>query len=470
MNFGSKRGGFSINDNVTLATKISKIVAEKGGSTYYIGGCVRDRIQKKEIKDIDIEVHGIFPDQLEKILDSIGERISIGESFGIYSVKGYSLDIAMPRKEKNRGVGHRDFDICIDPFIGTYKAALRRDFTINTLMQNVLTGEIIDHFNGVRDIQNKIIRHVNMASFKEDPLRVLRAAQFSARFNYSVADDTIELCKTMDLSTLPKERIMGELEKALLKSDKPSIFFEVLREMNQLNEWFPELEKLIGVQQNPKYHAEGDVWVHTMMVTDAAIKLKYKTTNPLGFMLSAVTHDFGKALCTKAKNGEIHAYMHETLGLPLIENFLRRLTSEKYLIRYVLNLAKHHMDPTRYAADKSSIKSTNKMFDQSVDPEALICIAIADNLGKVTLQECVPHDDFFYKRLSIYKEYMSRPYVQGRDLIDAGLVPSERFSEYLGFARKLRLAGIKKENALRQTLALARKKGEYEGPNNKKTS
>ncbi|MCD8048037.1 MAG: tRNA nucleotidyltransferase [Clostridia bacterium] len=442
--------------NVDMAVKIARAVGERGGTVYYVGGFVRDRVRREENKDVDIEVHGIYPQELEEILDSLGERISTGESFGIYNLKGYSIDIAMPRKEEKRGAGHRDFDICVDPFLGTYKAAKRRDFTINALMENVLTGEITDHFGGVRDIEEKKIRHIADDTFAEDPLRVLRAAQFAARFGYDVAEETIELCSKMDLSALPKERIMGETEKALLKAEKPSVFFEVLRKMGQLRFWFCELEKTIGVEQNPKFHAEGDVWIHTMMVCDEAAKLREKVQNPLGFMLAAVAHDFGKVLCTETVNGEIHAYRHEILGLPLVESFMNRLTAEKELILYVMNLAEHHMKPNMLAGDNASIKATNKMFDKAVDPEGLICLAIADGLGKRTDAEYVSNDEFFYKRLEIYREYMKRPYVMGRDLIEAGIEPSERFGEYLQYAHKLRLAGVEKESALRQTLAYIR--------------
>ena len=444
-------------NDIDMAVKIAELVRQSGGTAYYVGGYVRDKLRHKENKDIDIEVHGIIPSKLEDILDSLGERISIGESFGIYNLKGYSLDIAMPRKETNRGKGHRDFDIFVDPFIGIGKAAMRRDFTFNALSEDILTGEIIDPYGGVKDIEQGVIRHVNDATFVEDPLRVLRAAQFAARFEYTVADTTTALCSSIDLSALPKERIMGELEKALLKSNKPSIFFETLRMMDQLHVWFPELENLIGVEQSPRHHAEGDVWNHTMLVLDAAVQFRDKVANPLGFMLSAITHDFGKAVCTESVDGVIHSYQHEIVGKPIIEQFLTRLTSEKDLINYVLNLSELHMLPNMLAADKSSIKSTNKLFDRAVDPEGLIYLAIADDMGRKAAGGYISHEDFFMKRLAIYKEYMSRPYVRGQDLIDAGVSPSVRFTDYLSYAHKLRLAGVSKDNALRQVLAEVRK-------------
>ena len=443
--------------DMEMAKKIAEAARDMGGCAYFVGGYVRDLIQGDVGKDIDIEVHGLTPDQLKGLLDSLGQRLDIGESFGIFGLRGYSIDIAMPRKESCRGRGHRDFDVFVDPHIGTLGAAKRRDFTVNAMMQNVLTGEIIDHFGGRGDLKNGIIRHVNDDSFAEDPLRVLRGAQFAARFGFKIADETKALCQTMDISTLPKERIMGELQKALLKAEKPSLFFEKMREMNQLSAWFSELEALIGIEQNPKYHSEGDVWVHTMMVLDQAARLKEYSGNPLGFMLSAVTHDFGKAVATEVIDGVVHAYGHEVKGLPLIKTFMQRLTNEVDLTKYVLNMAELHMKPNVLAAVNASVKSSNKMLDSAIDPEGLICLAIADGLGKTSPNEYVSYNDYFKERVAIYREYMSRPYVMGQDLIDAGLKPCRDFSEYLSYAHKLRLAGVEKESALKQTLSYAKK-------------
>ncbi len=440
------------------AEKIAYAVSQRGGRAYYVGGYVRDFILEIPNKDIDIEVHGLAPAVLEEILDSFGERISIGESFGIYNIRGCQIDIAMPRKEKLRGVGHRDFEVFVDPFAGTEKAAMRRDFTVNALMMDVLTREIVDHFGGITDLKNKVLRHVNNETFAEDPLRVLRGAQFAARFEFSPAPETVELCKDMDLSHLPKERVAAELEKALLKAKRPSVFFAELRKMEQLDVWFPELAALIGVEQNPKHHSEGDVWVHTMMTLDEAVKYRDKVKDPFAFMLSAITHDFGKAVTTAVINGEIHSHGHEEKGLPIAEAFVKRITDEVGVLKYVLNLTEYHMKPNTMAAYNSSVKKTNKLFDESADPLGLICIAMSDSRGKTAPREYISYDSFLYERLEIYREYMSRPYVMGRDLIDAGLKPAPYFSDILDYAHKLRLAGIEKESALKQTLSYARKK------------
>lgn len=443
--------------DLNTAHELARAVADRGGTAYYVGGCVRDRLMGAPVKDIDIEVHGVAPETLREILDSLGECLTVGESFGVYSLKGCSVDIAMPRKETVSGRGHRDFEVFVDPFIGTYKAAARRDFTVNAMMQNVLTGEITDHFGGQEDLRRGVLRHVNAATFAEDPLRVLRGAQFAARFGFAVAEETEALCRTMPLDALPKERVMGELEKALLKSDRPSVFFTELRRMDQLGTWFPELEALIGVEQNPRFHTEGDVWTHTLLVLDAAAEYRERASSPLAFMLSALTHDMGKAVTTRRVNGEVHAYGHEIEGLPLAERFICRLTAQKDVLRYVLNMTEHHMRPNTAAGDRSAVKSTNRMFDRSADPEGLICLALADARGTVKPGPAFSGGEFLTRRLSLYRETMARPYVEGKDLIAAGLAPGPELGEFLAYAHKLRLAGVEKTLALKQTLAYAEK-------------
>lgn len=437
-----------------LCGRIAQRVAEKGGTAYYVGGWVRDRLMGIPNKDVDMEVHGIAPAVLREILEGFGERITVGESFGVYTLKGYSIDIAMPRRETVRGLGHGDFDICVDPFAGTRAAAMRRDFTVNALMQNVLTGEIVDAFGGRDDLRQGVLRHVSDASFAEDALRVLRGAQFAARFGFSVAPETAALCRKMSLRHLARERVMDEVKKALCKADKPSVFFTFLRDVDKLQDWFPELQALIGVEQPPEHHAEGDVWTHTMMVLDAAASFRDRVREPFAFMLSALCHDFGKAVCTETTDGVIHALGHETKGLPLAEAFVRRLTDAHLPMQYVRNLTEYHMKPNKMAADGASIKATNRLFDASVDPEALVYLALADGLGK--LPQTTASEAFLHERLEIFKEYMKRPYVMGRDLIEAGLAPSPMFSAVLAYAHKLRLAGVDKQSALKQTLAYAK--------------
>ena len=432
--------------DIRMARQIASCVKEAGGCVYYVGGYVRDALLQCENKDVDIEVHGISPGRLEAVLDSLGQRLEMGESFGIYALKGYSLDIALPRGANDEP----------DPFVGPHEAARRRDLTINAMMQDVLTGEVLDFFGGRMDLESGVLRHVDAETFVRDPLRVLRTAQFAARFGFAVADETLKLCSTIDLSGIARERVEAELKKALLKSPRPSVFFDVLRRMGQLSCWFGEVEALIDVEQNPRFHAEGDVYTHTMMVLDEAAAFRERVQNPFALMLSAVTHDFGKAICSELIDGVIHAYKHETKGLPLVQTFMERITNEQKLIEQVLNLTELHMKPIVQVKAGSSVKSMNKMFDQAIDPEALIAIALADDLGRFPRRTDLDFDGMLHHHLTVYCEYMARPYVMGRDLIQSGLQPGPEFSEILAYAHKLRLAGVEKENQLKQTLAYAR--------------
>ena len=448
--------------------RIEKVIADKvraaGGSTYYVGGFVRDRLLGIDNKDVDIEVHGIMPQTLHHILEEIGEPLAFGQSFGIFSVRGYDIDIAMPRKERavasenGEPRGHRDFDIEVDPFIGTYEAARRRDFTINALMEDVLTGEITDHFGGRADLNEGIIRHIDDDTFVEDPLRVLRGAQFAARFGFRTAHETAELCRNINLSSLTRERVAEEMKKALLKADCPSVFFEELRKMDQLSVWFPELEALIGVKQDPVFHPEGDVWIHTMEVVDRAAQFRDLVSDPFAFMMLALTHDMGKAVTTSYVKGRIHAYEHEIWGVPIVQNFISRLTGEKAVLDYVLNMVPLHMRPNVAAYNKPSVKSTNRMFDEAAAPEDLIYFASADRPVFSGSESFTGDSAFLFERLDEYKKTMEKPYVMGRDLIEAGLEPGEEFGDLLSYAHKLRLAGIDKESAMKQVLAMARKK------------
>ena len=440
-------------DKKELAEKIASAVNEEGGRVFYVGGCVRDKLLKIENKDIDIEVHGIDPFKLKEILERFGTVKAFGKSFGVYQIAGYDIDIAMPRRERAIGKGHRDFEIDVDPFIGYEEAARRRDFTINALMEDVLTHQIIDSFGGLEDLKNKVIRCVDPKTFIEDPLRVLRAAQFASRFEFEIDKDTIALCKSIDLSTLSEERIEEELKKALLKADKPSIFFRSLREMDQLETWFPLLKQLIGLEQDPIYHPEGDVWNHTMDVLDRCTKYRDQVSNPYAFMLLGLCHDLGKIITTEEIDGRIHSYSHEIKGIPLIKDFIGRFSNENDIRRYVVNLTSLHMRPFSLAKDHSGIKSTNKVFDSCFAPHDLILFCIADKGDKAKKEDI----EFLFERYAIYEEYMSRPYVSGDDLIGEGLKPDTSFSQILEYAHKLRLAGVEKDHALKQSLAYAKK-------------
>ncbi len=446
--------------DLELARTIALQVREAGGCAYYVGGYVRDLLLAQENKDIDIEVHGLTPEKLAEILSSLGEITSYGESFGIFGLRHCHLDIAMPRSECAVGSGHRDFLCTVDPFIGTYSAAVRRDFTINAMMQDILTGSLIDHFGGQKDLENHMIRHIDDIRFAEDPLRVLRGAQFAARFDFTIAPETIEICRQMELSVLPPERIFEEMKKALLKALRPSVFFESLRQMDQLGIWFPELKALVGIPQPADYHPEGDVWTHTLHVLDAAARLRNEAESPVGLMLSALCHDLGKVCTTRTESdGRLHAFGHEQAGLPLTEQFLSRLTSEKKLRQYVLNMVELHMRPNLLAAQGAGRKAYNRLFDRSVSPSDLLLLSKADALGSSVQQEKYLETETILRRhLDDFHIMMNQPGVTGTELIAAGFHPGAAFHEALDYAHRLQLSGVDHKNALAQTVAFLKKR------------
>lgn len=445
-------------DVTSKAEEIAERVHALGGLAYYVGGYVRDRLLGRDSKDIDIEIHGITEDALIELLSDMGETASFGRSFGIHTLRGTGIDIALPRTERSTGQGHRQFDVSVDPFIGTEAASSRRDFTINALMKDVLTGEILDYHGGREDLEKGIIRHVSDASFADDPLRVLRAASFASRLGFEIAEETASLCRSIDISQLSSERIEEELAKALLGSDSPSVFFEELRRMDQLSFWFPELEALIDLPQDPLYHPEGDVWVHTMEVIDRAAALRDKTDEPLSFMLLCLCHDFGKAVTTELIKGRYHAYQHEVKGIPVIESFLRRIVKEKSIRRYVTGMVPLHMRPNVAAFSKPSVKSTNRLFYEAASPGDLVYFAICDKPVLAGEENFTGDSDFLWERLSVFEDTMSKPHITGKDLIEAGISPGEELGRLLDYALKLRLAGIDKDQAMKQVMGMARRK------------
>lgn len=296
-----------MNKDILLASKVK----EKGGRAFYVGGYVRDLLLNIPNKDIDIEVHGIAEKDLVAILNEIGEVDYYGRSFGIYALRHEDIEVALPRSEKVLGTGHRDFEIIVDPDMGYKNAALRRDFTINALMMDVLSHEILDYFNGTDDLNKGIIRHVNDVSFVEDPLRVYRAAQFASRFGFKIDERTVELCRGIDTFVLSRERIEEELKKALLKAERAEIFFECLKEMNQKDVWFKGVNNLSCLM---KYESN-----------------RINADNKYYFMVLLLALDNGLDFIEAfSNNRELKAYVKRYYELyELINN--RTLFTERYL-------------------------------------------------------------------------------------------------------------------------------------------
>ena len=399
--------------DIAMAEEIARRVAAAGGRTFYVGGLVRDRLLGRESKDVDIEVHGVTPSALEGILDSLGERTVMGASFGIYGLRHCGLDIAMPRRETATGGGHRDFDVLVDPFLGTQGAARRRDFTMNALMQDVLTGEIIDHFGGAEDLRRGRIRHVDGRTFVEDPLRVLRAAQMAARFGFEIDPSTRALSSRMDLRPLARERVMEEARKALLGAPMPSVFFVELARMGQLEPWFTELGQL----------AAGGLEA-CLRALDRAAGRRDRAAYPLGFVFAALCCGLGE----------------DSAG-----TLLARLTGEQRLTRYVLGMTALRALPDDLDAAGADAGEFGLMLDRSPDAGDLILLTGCRRSDAEA-------DARLAARLDVYRRRAAAPGVTGSDLAAAGFRPGPRFGQALEFARRLQLQGVEKDEALPRTL------------------
>lgn len=433
--------------------KLAEIVKENGGRAMLVGGCVRDELMGIEPKDFDLEIYGIAPEKLRAILDSFGNVDAVGEAFTVYKI-GQNLDVALPRRERKIGRGHKGFVVEGDPQMSFAEAAKRRDFTINAIMQDVLTKEIIDPFDGQTDIKNKILRVVSTETFAEDSLRVLRAAQFAARFEFTIDAETIEICRKIDLTDLPKERIWGEFEKLLLKSAKPSIGLQYFYDLNVSNQLFPELVALVGIPQEKEWHPEGNVDTHTLMVVDEARKLidDLPYAKQVTVMLGAVCHDLGKPSTTKFFDGRWRSHAHDEAGVEPTISFLNTLgiyTLDGYDVRsQIVQLVRYHLLPGMFYKNPPGDGAFRRLA-RKVEPDLLYRVSKADSLGRNP--EWLPKEKHFdaaaqewfierVRELNIEKE-APRPILMGRHLIELGLKPSAEFKRILEAVYEKQLDG-----------------------------
>lgn len=418
-----------------------------------VGGCVRDELMNVEPKDFDIEVYGIEPHKLKELLNQIGIVNTVGESFTVYKI-GHDLDVSLPRRERKTGRGHKGFVVEGDGNMSFEEAAKRRDFTINAIMKDVLTGEIVDCYNGQSDIKLKKIKHINDETFVEDSLRVLRAAQFAARFEFDIDDATITLCRSIDLTDLPKERIWTELEKLLIKSNKPSIGLQYFYDLNIANQLFPELTALVGVPQEYEWHPEGNVDVHTLLVVDEARKLidDLPYAKQITVMLAALCHDFGKPATTKFFDGRWRAHGHDEAGIEPTISFLDKLgifTLDGYDVReQIIQLVRYHLTPGMFDKSKPGDGAFRRLA-RKVEPDLLYRVSKADALGRnpdwIQKEKHFNSDaqERFIERIRGLSIEIKAPeqILLGRHLIDLGLKPSKTFGDILGAVYELQLDG-----------------------------
>jgi tRNA nucleotidyltransferase (CCA-adding enzyme) len=423
--------------------KLARAVSEAGGRALMVGGCVRDRLLGLGAKDWDVEVYGVEPASLRELLDRMGRVNVVGEAFTVYKL-GRDLDVSIPRRERKTGRGHKSFYIEGDPSMSFEDAARRRDFTVNAILEDPLTGELIDPFGGRADIDAKLLRAVSPETFIEDSLRVLRAAQFAARFDFTVEEGTVELCRSIDLADLPAERIWGELEKILLVARSPYVGLQWLAALGATPQLFPEIEVLSGCPQEPEWHPEGDVEIHTYLTCDRARELIDDLDYPrrVTVMLAALCHDFGKPSTTEFMEGRTRSRGHAEAGVQPTLSFLERLkmfTLEGYDVRaQVAALVRDHLKPGEfYRARDEVTDGAFRRLARECELELLYRVAKADSLGRNA--PWVPRERWFTsdaqewfiaraRELSIERKAPA-PILMGRHLLEMGLKPSPLVGE-----------------------------------------
>ncbi len=423
-----------------MITTIARDIANQGGRVFYTGGFVRDYLLQDEApngKDIDLEVFGLDKAKLISVLSTYGQPIEVGKSFPIIKISHHP---------------EWDFTLPETPGASYQEACARRDFTINAMMMDVLTGEILDFFGGQEDLENKLIRHTTENVFKEDPLRTYRAVQLAARFGFRIDGATLELMKQTNLDNIKPERILEELRKLLLLASQPSLGLGYMQETGILERRHPMLFRLVGCEQSPLNHPEGDVWQHTLQVVDICARLKEQSQDPEVLMFAALLHDLGKPVTTCTRNGKITAYGHDLKGEKMARIFLNQLNASKSLIAGVEKLVREHMHPVLLYKTREQVsdKAIRKLVNR-VNVRELLLLAEADFKGRGKERDFEPVQEWLMDRISrlgLDPEQGITPFVQGRDLIALGLKPGTDFRKILDQCFEMQLEGKSRREIL----------------------
>lgn len=413
---------------------ICRKVRAAGGRALVVGGTVRDALLGLPAVDLDLEVYGLAPERLQALLAEDFQLDLVGKSFGVIKLRGLPIDVSLPRRESKRGLGHKGFAVCSDPHLSLAEAAARRDFTINAMAYDPLEEELLDPHGGARDLEAGVLRHVS-EHFVEDPLRVLRAMQFAARFELRVAPETVALCRRIEPEGLARERRWEEWKKLVLAGRRPSLGLAFWRDCGWLR-YTPELAALVDCPQDPEWHPEGDVWTHTLHVMDAfAGERSGDEHDDLVVGFACLCHDFGKPATTViGDDGRIRSPDHESQGEAPTRAFLGRLTNQKELIDEVVALVREHLKPIQLYRSRAGPAAVRRLARRVGRIDLLVRVARADHRGRPPR----PFDGFPAGRWLLEQaealaiaDRAPRPIVQGRHLIALGLTPGRHFGPIL---------------------------------------
>ena len=436
-----------MNTPLDTASAIAREVRAAGGRALIVGGWVRDRLLGHPSKDIDLEVFGMESEALRELLKRFGAVNTVGESFTVYKVA--DLDVSLPRRESKVGRGHRGFEVTGDPRLSAREAARRRDFTINAISWDPLDETYEDPFDGRSDLAAGLLRAVDLTTFGDDSLRVLRAVQFAARFEFQLDPLTADLCRAIPLNDLPSERIWGEVEKLLLQARRPSIGLRLALDLGVIDRLFPEIKALVGCPQEPEWHPEGDVWVHTLLVVDEARLRIDDLDKPrqLALMLGALVHDVGKPPTTAFVDGRIRSIDHEQQGVAPATAVLDRLsvhTINGYDVRkQVLGIVAHHLKPGMFRQSPTPVSDgAFRRLAQKVDLELLARVAKSDCEGRGGGFDCSAMDWFLTRARELGVEHEPpKPLLLGRHVLALGLKPGPRVGEIVRAVYERQLDG-----------------------------
>lgn len=438
-----------------LVDEVCLKVKNTGGQAYVVGGAARDLWHSRmtgaplDLKDVDIEVFGLGMPVLKEALETSWRVDEVGKSFGVLKLHGYPIDISIPRREVKTGEGHKDFDVLPDPSMTLHEAAARRDFTINAISWDPLTDKWDDPYMGREHMSKGILQPVS-DKFREDPLRVLRGMQFLARFDVQATWECVMACRELSQDHLPRERVWEEWKKLLLKGRHIGKALRFLRDTGWLERFYPELFDLIGSQQTPEWHPEGDVFEHTCLVADAFAKSEFTDDEErLTLGLAALCHDLGKpftALYGPTKTNPVPHWTnhnHENHLAPTV-SFLGRLTNEPKLVEEVLSLVKNHMKPYAFYRNGAEL-STIRRLAMTVKLDLLCKLVWFDQSGR---GPTMPPDPEVLKWLKARAEAANvlysrpQPLVLGRDLIATfGLKPGKELGAVLKELMERQLSG-----------------------------
>ena len=421
-------------------------IARSGGEPYLIGGGVIDPLQGREVKDWDIEVHGLSQPELGSILSGHASAPFVGNRFATFKLRLDSVyDFSLPRRETSTGAGHNDFDFEFDPSLSLEEAAYRRDLTINSMAVRLDDSELFDFYGGLKDLEAGMLRHTS-EKFVEDPIRVLRIMQLLPRKGRSVHPETIELARSLSPSypALNRERVEEEWDKLLLKPNNPSAGLQFLVDCGWISH-YPELEALQYTPQNPVHHPEGDVWTHTKLVVDAGASFRENLPAEWkrAYMYGLLLHDVGKAVTTQP---DYSANGHEQAGVPLALEFLSRFSDNSELRQYVSQIVANHMTPGQLYRQGSDERAWRRLHNRA-PLNILGYVAMADSLGRGF--DPPVEDPAGKLALDYFTQFgeSTKPIphlVMGRDLIALGYKPGPGIGQMVKQGYELQLDGAER--------------------------